>query len=179
MEIGGRDQVLVLGAGVESVLHTVRIEVITHPGASGIIVDPGRPLGLTFFSDLCGVRAGESTPLSALFNGVGLLGVFWSPRGVPGATVFDGVRDSAVLSFVGVDGFDPARVGVPGADPLAKRLTAAELEPRDRSRKLYSFLYTRGGQGGWPSNGGNRRARLNLEEKTISKVLIHKVRPFS
>lgn len=133
---------LVLGAGVESVLHTIRIEVITHPGASGTIVEPGRPLSLIFFSAFCGVciREGELTLVIALFNGVGLLGVFWSPRGVPGTTDFDGVRASVVLSFVGVDGFDPARIGAPGAEPLAERLTAAVLEPKDRSRKLYSFL---------------------------------------
>lgn len=142
LEIGGRDQVLVLGAGVDSVLHTVRMEAITHPGASGTIVEPGRPLGLTIFSVLCGVRVreGESTLLIALFNGVGLLGVFLSPCGVPGTADFDGVRASVVLSFVGVDGFGPARIGVPGAEVLAERLTDVVLEPRDRSRKLYSFL---------------------------------------
>lgn len=142
LEIGGRDQVLVLGAGVESVLHTVRMEAMAHPGASGTIVELGSPLGLIFFSTLCGVRVreGESTVLTALFNGVGLLGVFWSPRGVPGTADFEGVRASVVLSFVGVDGFDSPRVGVPGAEPLAERLTAAVLELRDRSRKLYSFL---------------------------------------
>lgn len=118
------------------------MEAITHPGASGTIVEPGRPLGLIFFSTLCGVRVceDESTLPTALFNGVGLLGVFWSPRGVPGTADIEGVRASVVLSFVGVDGFDPARVGVPGAEPLAECLTAAVLEPRDRSRKLYSFL---------------------------------------
>lgn len=44
-EIGGRDHVLVRGAGVESVLHTVRIESMTHAGASGMIVELERPLG--------------------------------------------------------------------------------------------------------------------------------------
>lgn len=74
-EIGGRDQVLVRGAGVESTLHTVLTEAITHDGASGIIVEPGRPLGRILFN-LCGVFDGEAVPLIALFNGVDLLGVF-------------------------------------------------------------------------------------------------------
>lgn len=81
-------------------MHTVLIEAITHDGASGIIVEPGRPLGRILF-DLWGVLDDESVPPNARFNGVDLLGVFWSPRGV--AAVFDGVR-IVLDSFVGVDG---------------------------------------------------------------------------
>lgn len=136
-DIGGRDHVLVRGAGVDSILHTVRIEVIAQPGASGIIVELERPLG-RIFSDLCGVgREGEVVLLMDRFSGVDLLGVFWSPRGV--VVGFDGVR--VVLdSFVGVDGPDPERVGVPGAEPLADRLTDVVLDVKDRSRKPCSFL---------------------------------------
>ena len=47
LDIGGRDHVLVRGAGVDKVLHTLRIDVITQAGASGIIVEPGRPLERT------------------------------------------------------------------------------------------------------------------------------------
>lgn len=76
LEIGGRDHVFVRGAGVDSVLHTSRIEVIAHAGASGMIVELERPLEriLAF----CGVLevAGFGVLLSVLFNGVGLLGVF-------------------------------------------------------------------------------------------------------
>ena len=130
---------LVLGAGVESVLHTVRTESITHPGASGIIVEPGRPLG-RIRSKRCGVgRDGDPVPENSRFNGVDLLGVCWSPRGV--GTGFDGVRVVVVLgSFVGVDGTVPEREGVPGAEPLADRLTGVVLDARDRSRKVNSFL---------------------------------------
>lgn len=138
-EIGGRDHMLVLGAGVESVLHTVRTESITHPGASGIIVEPGRPLG-RIRSKRSGVgRDGDAVPENSRFNGVDLPGVCCSPRGV--GTGFDGVLVVVVLdSFVGVDGTDPEREGVPGADPLADRLTDAVLDARDLSRKVYSFL---------------------------------------
>lgn len=124
-----------------------------------MIVELERPLG-RIFSDLCGVgREGESVLLIARFSGVDLLGLFWSPRGV--AVGFDGVR--VVLdSFVGVDGADPERVGVPGAEPLVDRLIEFVLDVKDRSRKPYSFLYARGGQGGLPSNGGSLRARLSL-----------------
>jgi hypothetical protein len=38
-EIGGLDQVFVRGAGVERILHTVRIAVITQSGASGTMVE--------------------------------------------------------------------------------------------------------------------------------------------
>lgn len=40
LEIGGLDQVFVRGAGVDKILHTVLMAVITQAGASGIMVDP-------------------------------------------------------------------------------------------------------------------------------------------
>ena len=91
LEIGGRDQVFVRGAGVESVLHTVRIAVITHAGASGIMVDPEIPAGwleVSFRADLEGVPSLDT--LTLLCKGVDLEGVFWRPRGVGAA--FDGLR---------------------------------------------------------------------------------------
>lgn len=159
LDIGGRDQVLVLGAGVDKVLHAIRIESKTHAGASGIIVEPGRPLGRIRSKRGVG-RDGNAVPSISRFNGVDLLGVCGSPRGV--GRGFDGVLAVVLEPFVGVDGTDPEREGVPGAEPLADRLTSAVLDARDRSRKVYSFLYARGGQGGLPSSGGNRSDRPSL-----------------
>ena len=48
LEIGGRDQVLMRGAGVESVLQTVRIEVMTQAGASGMMVEAEMPFWRSF-----------------------------------------------------------------------------------------------------------------------------------
>lgn len=78
LEIGGRDQVLVRGAGVESVLHTVLMPVITQSGASGIFVEPEMPLGrelVVFRADFDGER-GLLAALILLFKGVDLEGVF-------------------------------------------------------------------------------------------------------
>lgn len=58
LEIGGRDQVFVRGAGVESILHTVRMAVITQAGASGMTVEPVTSLGrgvATFLADFEGL----------------------------------------------------------------------------------------------------------------------------
>lgn len=58
LEIGGRDQVFVRGAGVERILHTVRMAVITQSGASGMTVDPVTFLGFgvaTFLADFEGL----------------------------------------------------------------------------------------------------------------------------
>ena len=159
LDIGGRDQVLVLGAGVDNVLHAVRIASITHAGASGIFIEPKRPLGRIRSKRGVG-RDGNAVPSISRFNGVDLLGVCGSPRGV--GRGFEGDLAGVLEPLVGVDGTDPEHEGVPGAEPLAARFTSAVLEAKDRSRKPYSFLYARGGQGGLPSSGGNRKDRLSL-----------------
>lgn len=156
---------LVLGAGVDNVLHAVRIESMTHAGASVIFVEPERPLGRIRSKRGVG-RDGNAVPSISRFKGVDLLGVCGSPRGVGMGFVGD---LAVVLEFlVGVDGTDPEREGVPGAEPLAERFTSAELDARDRSRNPYSFLYARGGQGGLPSSGGNRNDRLSLFQTGVS-----------
>lgn len=85
---------VVRGAGVESVLHTVRIAVIAHAGASGMTVEAERPLGraMGFRTDLVGVPS--LATLTLLFKGVDLEGVFCKPRGVGAA--FEGVRPPTV-----------------------------------------------------------------------------------
>lgn len=136
-EIGGRDHVLMRGAGVESVLQTVRMEVITQLGASGMMVEPERPFARNL-GIFWGRGDGEGLSLSvcerARLRGVDFVGVFcwccWCciPRGVAVAAVFDGVL---CVPFLGVDGADPARDGVPGAEALAREIPV----DRDRSRK--------------------------------------------
>lgn len=69
---------VVRGAGVASVLQIVRIAVIAHAGASGIIVEVVIPLGCAendFFADFDGVPSLLAT-LTLLFRGVDLEGVF-------------------------------------------------------------------------------------------------------
>lgn len=130
LEIGGRDQEFVRGAGVESVLHTVRMAVITQAGASGMMVEPEMPLGRAGVD----FREGVSSLLAALtllFRGVDLEGVFWSPRGVGAG--FEGVFP-VPDALVGVVWAEAARYGVPETEPLAERLIPAELAERDRSR---------------------------------------------
>lgn len=129
-EIAGRDSAVVLGAGVASILHTVRMATIAHAGASGIFVEP-EPLGVpdvALRADLDGVPSFAT--LILLFKGVDLEGVFCRPRGVGAA--LEGVRPPAL---VGVVWADAVREGVPGADPLADRLIPLELAVRDRSKK--------------------------------------------
>lgn len=78
LEIGGRDQVLVRGAGVESVLQTVLMAVIAQSGASGILVEPEMPRWrqtVVFRADFDGEPRFFAT-LTLLFNGVDLQGVF-------------------------------------------------------------------------------------------------------
>lgn len=118
------------GAGVESVLQTVRIAVITHAGASGMIVELDSPLDCaetTLRADLDGDPSLFAT-LTLRFNGVDLDGVFWRPRGV-GATL-----DGVFPVLVGVVCVEPALDGVPGTEPLAERLMPTELAERDLSR---------------------------------------------
>lgn len=64
--------------------------------------------------------------------------------------------------FVGVEGAEPEREGVPWAKLSLACFEGLTLLDNDRSRKEYSFLYARGGHGGWPSNGGSLRVLLNL-----------------
>ena len=125
---------LVRGAGVERVLQTVRMEFITQAGASGTMEALEMPLERKLANER-GVREadGLSGRVVDFFKGVDLLGVFWRPRGVATAAL-DGVR-VGLDSFVGVDGVEPVREGVPGAEPLADRFVPAVLEVKERSRK--------------------------------------------
>lgn len=132
--MGGRDQVLVRGAGVDNVLHTVRIAVITQGGASGMIVEPVKPFGrlnVTFRADLEGESSCWAT-LKLRFKGVDFEGVFWRPRGVGAAVLVGECRVADAL--VGVDCFEEGHGGVPETEPLAERLIPAELAVRDLSR---------------------------------------------
>jgi hypothetical protein len=134
LEIGGRDHEFVRGAGVDRILHTVRMAVITQAGASGMLVDLIRSMGRDvedFFANFEGL-ARLFAVLILLFSGVDFEGECWSPRGV-GATIFVGLFLAGV-PFVGVVCVEPARDGVPGAEPLTERLRPAELAVRDRSR---------------------------------------------
>lgn len=134
LEIGGRDHVLILGAGVESVLHTVRMAGITHLGASPMIVDaePLIPALLTgsCCRDIDGDVAGSTV---LLFRGVDLVGVPCSVRGVA-------VLNPVPPFFVGVVVTDEGRVGVPATDPYPVRFVETVLLASDRSRNAYSFL---------------------------------------
>lgn len=67
--------------------------------------------------------------LTLLFKGVDLEGVFWSPRGVGAALEGLFLTADALLGVVFAE-----RGGVPETEPLAERLTPAELAERDRSR---------------------------------------------
>lgn len=111
LETGGRDNKLIRGAGVDSVLHTVRTEGITHSGASLMICEDckGSSLNRARFIDV----VLEGVPSARSFNTLLLRGVdfdgvlFWS--GLADADL-DGV---AAVSFLGVvadrDGvLDPA-----------------------------------------------------------------------
>jgi hypothetical protein len=121
---------VVRGAGVESVLQTVRIAVITHAGASGMIVELESPLGLSgaaLRADFDGEPSLFAT-LTLRFNGVDLDGVFWRPRGVGAAL------EGVFPVLVGVVCVEPALEGVPGIEPLAERLIPAELAERELSR---------------------------------------------
>lgn len=124
----------VRGAGVERILHTVRMAVITQAGASGMMVDPwisfvrGTVAFLAVFEGLSSLFA----VLILRFKGVDFEGVFCSPRGV-GATALEAVFLAAV-PFVGVVCVELARDGVPGTDPLAEGFRPVELDVRDRSR---------------------------------------------
>ena len=92
---------LVRGAGVERVLHTVRIAVMTHAGASGMIVEPARPRDRSwkdFRADFDGEPRLFAT-LTLRFKGVDLEGVFWRPRVVWAA--LEGVFPETA-AFVGV-----------------------------------------------------------------------------
>jgi len=143
LEIGGRDHVLIRGAGVASVLHTVRMAGITHAGASLIDVDdaleiPRGPVNKSALTtaDREGV---VGAPSRVLLAGVDFVGVSWSVRGV-----FEGVccADADANPFVGdvVVTEEEARVGVPGREPVAERLVGRVLCVRIRSRNAYSFL---------------------------------------
>lgn len=113
-------------------MQIVRIAVIAHAGASGIIVDFVIPLGSAakdFLADFDGELSLLAT-LTLLFSGVDLEGVFWRPRGVGAALLGDRVRAEAL---VGVVCPDAARDGEPATDPLAERFIPVELAERDLS----------------------------------------------
>lgn len=103
------------------------MDAITQAGASGIFVEV-KWLLLWILFGRCGVRD-SSLFVYVLFRGVGLLGVFSKPRGV--AETFEGVR-TALDCFVGVDGADPERDGVPGADIFSVRFGLDMLNVRSR-----------------------------------------------
>lgn len=139
-EIGGLEKEFVLGAGVESVLHRVRMEFITQPGASGMDVESRRPLGRSLgdFRRESGVGA---LLLRVRFSGVVLLGVVFG-RGV-------GVCFAGVVFVVGVvpvcfdgvvDGPYPARDGVAVMELVPGRFETATFVDNERSRKAKSFL---------------------------------------
>jgi hypothetical protein len=109
------------------------MEAITHEGASGILVEV-KWLSLRTLCGCCVVRV-LSSFVYPLFKGVGLLGVFSNTRGV--GAVFEGLR-TGLGCFVGVEGADPERDGVPGVEVLSVGLGLAKF--RDRSRNEYSFL---------------------------------------
>lgn len=139
-DTGGRDQVLLRGAGVESVLHTARMFAITQPGASGtgLVGRDVEPLGRVGFAVVvfrtidggegADVRLGD--PSAVLFTGAVLLGVSWRALGV---VVFGGVR-----ADLGVDAPDAAREGV--NSPAAERFVSDMLLVNERSRRANSFL---------------------------------------
>lgn len=132
LEIGGRDQELTLGVGVESVLQTVLMFVITHAGASGIAdIAAGR----SFARSRRGFDVCLGVQLAVLLTGVCLLGV-WD--------------DGLGVALEGVESPKAARRGVPGADPDPPLgpFTSFRLLFSDRSRKANSFLYILGGHGG-------------------------------
>lgn len=132
-DIGGLEKEFVLGAGVERVLHTVRIESITHPGASGIDVEAERPFGRSL-GDLRRESGAGALPLSVRFSGVALLGVF---RGLGVEVCFEGVVFVAVapVRFDGVvEGPYADREGVPVTELLPERLAATFVDS-ERSRK--------------------------------------------
>jgi len=125
--------VFVRGAGVERILHTVRMAVITQAGASGMMVDPVTSLGradVTVLADFEGLSRLFAV-LMLRFKGVDFEGVFCSPRGV-GAAALEGVFLAALVGVVFAELM--MRVGDPDTDPLADRLMPAELVVKDRSR---------------------------------------------
>lgn len=113
----------------------MRMAVMAHAGASGIMVEDERPLGrlvdlrTDFVADFVGVSS--LATLTLLFNGVDFEGVFCSALGVGAA--FEGVRPPTV-ALAGVFCAEAARGGVPATEPLAGRFRPAELDARERSR---------------------------------------------
>lgn len=164
-ETDGRENVFVRGAGVERVLHTVRMESMAHAGASGMAVEGGRPLGRILGDFRC--ESGVGAWLRLLFSGVDFVGVLFCGRWRVGVGLV-GVDCGAGECFGGVAGVCLARDGVPGAEALPERLVAAVFADRERSRKARSFLYAFGGQGGLPSSGGSFRVRLSLPRRLVS-----------
>lgn len=134
MEIGGRDHEVVRGAGVDNILHTVRIAVMAHAGASAMVFDFERLAD--WASDLTALLRGPvdaaaadlGVPLTVRFNGLDLDGVLSRPRGAAvAATPFEGVRKGVPAPFVGVDGFEFVREEAP-------ELFLDVFGARDRSR---------------------------------------------
>ena len=95
------------------------------------------------------------------------------PRGVllDGVlSCFDGVREAVApfpLAFLGVE---EGLLGVGGAG-----LFFDVVLPTDFSRNVYSFLYTRGGQGGWPSRGGSFNVRASLRPSQSALFMMDRV----
>lgn len=133
-EIGGLEKEFVLGAGVERVLHNVRIEFITHPGASGIEVEVESPFGRSL-GDFRRESGVEALLLMVRFSGLALLGVF---RGLGVGVCLEGVVFVVVapFRFDGVaEGPYADREGVAVTELLPERFETATFVDRERSRK--------------------------------------------
>lgn len=130
LEIGGRDHRLMRGAGVDRVLHTVRIDGITQAGASLTLLVSDTPWNRARLTD--GFLDGVSDPLMLRFNGVDFEGVLFCSVVV---VVLDGVREgTADPFFVGVAVVEAGRVGVPGAALLVDWRVGMVLLVSDLSR---------------------------------------------
>lgn len=118
-------------------MHSVRIALITHPGASGIDELPVRPLGRSLGDFRLDSGVGASV-LRARFRGVAVrVGVCLGRCGVGvAAGCLEGVvfADTGVL-LDGVAWLFPDRVGVPVMEVLPARFGPAMLAERERSRK--------------------------------------------
>lgn len=118
------------------------------------------------------LRVSESgcfVPCVGGFDGVAFEGVLCTVRGV------------AVLVGVFVVDMFAALVGVEGAAARADRGSLGrrrgdEVSWRFCSRYARSFLYTRGGHGGFPRSGGSLSTRLRLRVGQRQQILAHKTR---
>lgn len=145
-------------------MQTVLIEGMTNCGAS-----------LIFSNNCTGSLVNRARFTESIRDGVLVVSLSRAlfPRGVllDGVlSCFDGVREAVApipLAFLGVE---EGLFGVGGAD-----LFFDVVLPTDFSRNVYSFLYTRGGHGGWPSRGGSFNVRANLQSIQLALLMIHEI----